>query len=549
MSSIRLTPDQVQRCLHGVGYEIFVQSFFDSNSDGIGDLNGLRQKLDYLSDLGITLIWLMPIHPAKTYHKYDVEDYLTVHPDYGTLDDFRHLITECHQRGILVVLDLVANHTSYDHPWFRQAQLDSTNSYRDYYIWKDSERVIKLGVRAFDTSDINAAGLWHNVGPESEHFDWEEFEKRSKIPIDLNQDDRITSKLSSTHEETSTITTQSSKLSTNTYYAIFDPRMPDLNYDCERVQDEICRIGQTWLELGVDGFRLDAAKYFYKPSHLKSNISWWTKFRHAVSQINPSVYLIGEVWDLSNQIAPYLRSLDSVFNFELADLLISTILNEGNGSSLLNAYIRIMNIYQRETNRQVLDAIFLSNHDQNRVMSVFNNNLSKGKLAAALLLTLPGLPFIYYGEEIGMLGMKPHDKYRREPFLWSTTQTQGQTTWLEPLYTKVSNGCVPLDQQLIDPNSLVNHYKKLIQTRCQSDVLLFGLLKHVATRIRSLCLFEREYNGKSVLIAHNLGHRMQRIPIPDNYYQIIFSTDNDKQNITNRQVNLQGFSTIIIESN
>ncbi|CAF1636651.1 unnamed protein product [Adineta ricciae] len=543
-----LTPEQVQRCLHGVGYEIFVQSFFDSNGDGIGDLNGLRQKLDYLSDLGITLIWLMPIHPAKTYHKYDVEDYLNIHPDYGTLDDFRHLVNECHQRGILVILDLVANHTSYDHPWFRQAQLDPTNAYRDYYIWTDSERVKRLGLRAFDTPDVNAAGLWHQVGPESENFDWEEFEKRSKKPIDLSQDDRITSKLSLTHEDSAASSTQSNRLRTNTYYAIFDPRMPDLNYDCERVQDEICRIGQTWLELGVDGFRLDAAKYFYKPPHLKSNISWWTKFRQALSQMNPSVYLIGEVWDLSSRIAPYLRSLDSVFNFELADLLIACILNEGNGSSLLNAYQRIANIYTRESNRSVIDGIFLSNHDQNRLMSVLNNNLSKAKLAAALLLTLPGLPFVYYGEEIGMLGMKPHDKYRREPFLWSATHTQGQTTWLEPLYTKVSNGCTPLDQQLSDPNSLVNHYKKLIHIRCQSDVLLFGSLKPVSTRIRSLCIYEREYNTKSVFIAHNLGHRIQRVMIPDNYRQIIFSTNNESQIVTNGQVNLQAFSTIIIQT-
>ncbi|CAF1295845.1 unnamed protein product [Adineta steineri] len=549
MSILRLTADQVRRCLHGVGYEIFVQSFFDSNGDGIGDLNGLRQKLDYLSDLGITVIWLMPIHPAKTYHKYDVEDYMNIHSDYGTIEDFRHLINECHQRGILVILDLVANHTSYDHPWFQQAQLNSTNSYRDYYIWKDSERVQQLGLNAFNTPDMNAAGLWHKVGPESEHFDWEEFEKKSKIRIDVDKDDRITTKLALSHdEEQPTNKRKIEKLTTNIYYAIFDPRMPDLNYDCERVQDEICHIGRTWLELGVDGFRLDAAKYFYKPPRLKSNISWWTKFRNEMLRINPSVYLIGEVWNLSIRIAPYLRSLDSVFNFELADILISCILNEGNCSSMLNSYIRIINNYKKERHEEIIDAIFLSNHDQNRIMSVFNNNLSKTKIAAALLLTLPGLPFIYYGEEIGMLGMKPHDKYRREPFLWSANQIQGQTTWLEPLYTTISNGCIPLDQQLKDSNSLANHYKKLIHIRCQSDILLFGLLKPIPTRIRCLCLFEREYNNKSIFIAHNIGYRMQQISIPKIYCQIIYSTNDNNQLITNGQLNLQGFSSIIIDS-
>jgi glycosidase len=527
MSVIRLSTEQVQRCLHGVGYEIFVQSFFDSNEDGIGDLNGLRQKLDYLSDLGITLIWLMPIHPAKTYHKYDVEDYMTIHSDYGTIDDFRQLINECHQRNILVILDFVVNHTSYDHPWFRQAQINSTNSFRDYYIWIDSERVKKLGLIAFDIPEKNIAGLWHKVGPESEHFDWEKFEKKSKINIDINK---------------------SSTTSINTYYAIFDPRMPDLNYDCERVHDEICRIGRTWLELGVDGFRLDAAKYIYKPSHLKSNLSWWTKFRNEMSRINPSVYLIGEVWDLSIRIAPYLRSLDSIFNFELANILISCILNEGNCSLMLNSYIRIINNYIRESNKEnILDAIFLSNHDQNRIMSVFNNNLSKGKMAAALLLTLPGLPFIYYGEEIGMLGMTPHDKYRREPFFWSSTNKCGQTTWLESLYTKLSNGCIPLDEQINNPNSLFNHYKKFIHIRSQFDILRFGLLKPFSTRIRCLCLFERIYNNKSIFIAHNIGSKIQKLTIPENFNQIILSTKNENEIMTNRQINLHGYSSIIIQ--
>jgi glycosidase len=384
--------------------------------------------------------------------------------------------------------------------------------------------VKKLGIKAFETSDKNQAGLWHQVGPESEHFDWEKFEKKIQVKP------------------------ESSK--TNTYYAIFDPRMPDLNYDCERVHDEICRIGRIWLELGVDGFRLDAAKYFYKPSHLKSNLSWWKKFRQEMSRINPSIYLIGEVWDLSIRIAPYLRSLDSLFNFEFAQMIISCILNEGNGSSILNSYTRIINYYSKESDRQdILDAIFLSNHDQDRIMSILNNNLSKAKIAAALLLTLPGLPFIYYGEEIGMLGTTPHDKYRREPFLWSSTNKQGQTTWLEPKYTKISNGCIPLDEQLNDPNSLVNHYKKFIQFRRQSDILLFGLLKPISTRIRSLCLFERVYHNKSLFIAHNIGSRRQQIIIPKDYNEVILSTQNENSIPMNRQWNLEAYSSVIFQSN
>lgn len=326
--------------------------------------------------------------------------------------------------------------------------------------------------------------------------------------------------------------------------------MPDLNYDCQHVQDEICHIGRTWLEIGVDGFRLDAAKYFHKPSHLKSNLIWWSKFRQEMLRINPSVYLIGEVWDLSRYIAPYLQTLDSIFNFEFADMIISCILNEGNCTLLLNSYLRIINFYIKESKKDnIIDAIFLSNHDQNRIMSVFNQNINQAKIAASLLLTLPGLPFIYYGEEIGMLGMKPHDKYRREPFLWSTKNLQGQTTWLEPLYTKISNGCIPLDEQISNPQSIYNHYKNLIHFRCQSDILLFGLLKPISTRIHCLCLFERIYDKKSLFIAHNIGSKLQRINIPENYSQVIFSTQNDNEIliVNNKQFHLQPYSTIILE--
>ena len=528
MSVVRLTVDQVQRGLHGIAYEIFVQSFFDSNGDGIGDLNGLREKLDYLSELGITLIWLMPIHPAKTYHKYDVQDYTGIHADYGTLDDFRCLVNECHQRGILLILDLVANHTSYDHPWFRQAQSDATNPYREYYIWADGERVRTAGVQAFDTHDANPAGMWHRVGPESEHFDWETFTKKPKrARIKSGQAD--------------------------TYYALFDPRMPDLNYDCDRVHEEICRIGRTWLELGVDGFRLDAAKYFYKPSRLASNLAWWKKFREEMSRINPSVYLIGEVWDSSSRIAPYLRSLDSAFNFPLAEMLISCILNERHCSSMLNNYAQILNTYAKESQRVVIDAIFLSNHDQNRVMSMVNNDLTKAKLAAAFLLTLPGLPFIYYGEEIGMQGMKPPDKYLREPFLWSSTHTTGQTTWLDSAFTNVSQVCRPWDEQQTDPDSLLNHYKRLIRLRGQSDQLRLGSFKPIRTNTGCLCLFEREYEHRSVFIAHNVGSREQRITLPESRNQkrveLLFSTRQDTSLLEGDQVRLPGCSSIVVQLN
>ena len=331
-------------------YSVFVRSFADSNGDGIGDLPGLIHKLDYLAELGIDGIWLLPVHPAPSYHKYDVIDYYSIDPEYGTLQDMKKLISEAHKRNIKVILDLVVNHTSELHPWFMRAQQNKRSVYRDFYVWKDA-RYLPPGEES----------QWHRpvAGPRSE-----------------------------------------------AYYGLFWKGMPDLNYDHERVRANVIDIARYWLDMGVDGFRLDAAMHIYPPDRNDDNIRWWQEFRKALDKTHPHHYLVGEVTESCAFIGPYLRKgLHACFNFELAEHIIQAI-NYGRHDCLVS-WLMSVNNYYRDQDPGSRDAMFLSNHDQTRIASRLGGDLQKIKLAASILLTLPGDIYLYYGEELGMFGDKP----------------------------------------------------------------------------------------------------------------------------------------------
>ncbi|MFT7162007.1 MAG: alpha-amylase, partial [Bacteroidia bacterium] len=351
-----------------ITYEIFVQSFADSNGDGIGDIPGMTSKLDYLSDLGIEAIWLMPISESPSYHKYDVVDYKSIHPDYGTLDDFKTFLHEAQVRGIKVVIDFIINHTSDQHNWFLESKKGNNNPYRDFYIW-EKEDVIKDEIAKRELSlDSGNITQWH----------------RSEGNEEL-------------------------------YYGFFTGAMPDLNYDNPKVFKEIVEIGRFWLEdIGVDGLRMDAAKHIFRDHRAKDTHAFWVKFKGAMQAIKPDVYIVGEVWADTKTTTPFAKGLPSLFNFDLAFNIEQTI-NSGvvfsssilehshmvsEDSTFVKTLIQNQQIFKK-TNPEYVDATFLSNHDQNRIASVFENKKNKIKQAAAILLTLPGRPFIYYGEELG----------------------------------------------------------------------------------------------------------------------------------------------------
>lgn len=448
----------------GVAYEIFVQSFADSNGDGIGDFNGVTNNLDYLQELGIRAIWFMPIGPSPSYHKYDVLDYRDVHQDYGTIDDFRRLVEQAHARNIAIVIDLVINHTSREHPWFQASSADSTGPYSDYYVWATPE-------------EIDATGTTKDVSEDSDNRDiWNEVDGRSAR-----------------------------------YYSYFGGHMPDLNFDSGRVREEIIDIGRFWLEeMDVDGFRLDAAKHIFPDDRADDSQAWWLEFKEIMQIVKPGVYLVGEVWSPAEEVAPYLKGLPSLFNFDLAQA-IALAVNEETSHSFIQELDEIRRFY-KSIEPGYRDAIFLGNHDQERIMSRLGGDKDKARLAASILMTLPGSPYIYYGEEIGMLGEKP-DPSIREPFLWGGKKSRQDTDWLKVVYS-TPRTVTPLVEQLTDEDSHVNHYKKLIGLRNNSDALLKGEMLSTNVGNDQIISFVRDFESESLWVVHNLSAEQADVQIP-----------------------------------
>lgn len=437
-----------------VFYEIFVRSFYDSDGDGIGDFQGLIQKLDYLNDgdpstdddLGITGIWLMPMMESPSYHGYDVTDYYATEPDYGTMADFEELLDSCHARGIKVIIDFVMNHSSDQHPWFSQSA-NSQNNYRDWYIWSNNDPGF-LGPWG--------QGVWHNRNGA-----W--------------------------------------------YYGLFWGGMPDLNYSHQPVRDEMFDITRFWLDKGVDGFRLDAIKYLDEDGTVLENtpetFSLLEEFNQVYKTKNPEAFTVGEVWSSTSSILPYVQNdrLDVCFDFDLAYSMINAV-NQGNP-----AFVRShMDVVQQGYAR-LQYATFLTNHDIDRIFSQFGEDDSKMKLAASIYLSLPGIPFIYYGEELGMTGTGIHENIRR-PMQWSGSSNAGFSS-TSPWYGLGSNyQSRNVANLAADQNSLLSHYKKWIHLRNEHEALKKGYLLDVESNVSNQLLsFARVYGSEAVVFHANMG--------------------------------------------
>ena len=440
-----------------VWYEIFVRSFYDSDGDGIGDIQGIISQLDYLNDgdptttddLGITGIWLMPINPSPTYHGYDVTDYRAINPEYGTMEDFRELLAEAEARGIAIIIDLVLNHSADDHPWF-QAALAGDPEFVDWYVFEEEDP----GFR----------------GPENQQV-W--YETPSTAAIDAH------------------------------YYALFWSEMPDLNYTNPDVTAEAYDIARYWLEdVGVAGFRLDAIKYLVEEGRIVENsgetLAWFADFQAYIKSIDPDALLIGEVWSNTPIASVYVPDqVDMVFEFELARGLLRSA-TFGTTSSTLNALESVIENYPPNQY-----ATFLSNHDQDRVMSAVRGDVGDAKAAAVLLLTLPGVPFLYYGEEIGMVGDST-DPLRRTPMQWSDAANSGFTTG-EP-WSDLNDdfATVNVAAQFDDPNSLLSTYRGLIHARNASPAVQHGTYTLVESTERRVIASLRQYQGEIVLVLANI---------------------------------------------
>lgn len=456
-------PDVAGRWWDGrVFYEVFVRSFADSDGDGIGDFRGLTERLDYLNDgdpattddLGVTGIWLMPVFAATSYHGYDVTDYRAIDPEYGTDEDFRAFLDAAAARGIEVILDLVLNHTGIEHPWFAEAR-DPASPRSDWYVWADEFP---------GWAGPGGQPVWHADGDR-----W--------------------------------------------YLGQFWSGMPDLNLRNPAVTDELVDIARYWLEeYGVSGFRLDAIKHLVEDGQALQNtpetIAWLEDFHARVKAVAPEALLVGEVYDVTRQSARYVpAAVDLAFDFEVAGKILLGA-RIGEAGSLATAQRDALAFYEDGAY-----AAFITNHDQARVMTELGS-VAKARVAASVLLTNPGVPFVYYGEEIGMAGGKP-DPRIRTPLPWTAEGpgfgfTSGEP-W-EPFEPGWETANVA--DQLADPDSLLSHYRALVRVRAAHPALRRGsTFLPLRSSAPTVYAFLVQRQGDAVAVVLNLGDRAAPAPM------------------------------------
>lgn len=465
-------------------YEIFVGSFCDSDGDGMGDIQGIISKLDYINDgdpttdtdLGCNGIWLMPICPSASYHKYDVLDYKNIDEDYGTLDDFKQLIEECDKRGIKVIVDLVMNHSSMGNEWFKAA--------RDYLQTLPDDQEPNPAdckyVNYYTFVKGQQAGNYYKAGSSAYYYE-----------------------------------------------GMFSQQMPDLNLDNPDVRAEFEDIAKFWLDLGVGGFRLDAAKEFFSGQPDK-NVEVLTWFNNYVKSINPDAYIVAETW--TSDYDRYLASgIDSAFDFSYRDFdsIIPAIAN-GNLSMYNGAYFTSSLLATQElvsAYETGISAVFIGNHDLDRVANGLGFVPEKIKFAHGLLSIMNGCPFIYYGDEIGM-GGSGADENKRSPMIWSTTDTAGMTDGpaaMNDQYVVMRFDSV--EDQLKDDTSILSYVKKAMKLRNIFPEIARGTIEKVeAVTDDDICAISKTYEGSKIIILANTNKtetKAVEISRADNGYECI----------------------------
>ena len=472
------TPKQTAKALeeiHALGtspddnyrtwYEIFVYSFCDSNGDGIGDLAGVTSKLDYLQELGVGGIWLMPIHPSTSYHKYNVSDYYAIDPAYGTMEDFETFMAECQKRDIHVILDLVVNHSGSENLWFKEA-----------YAYLQG-----LGDKEPNIADCK-------------YLDYYFFRKGSAGGY-------------------------SNVTGTDWYYeARFNYDMPDLNLASEAVREEITSIMKFWLDKGVAGFRLDAAKEFYsgEPEKNKEVLSW---IQQTARSLKPDVYLVAEVWENFSSITDYYRSgFMSIFDFAFGDYggkIIQVLRGAGNAANV-TSYAQALEKADKaylEANSDYIDAPFLSNHDVGRIAGFVGREEGKTKLAGAMNIFMGGSCFIYYGEEIGMVGAG-NDPSKRAPMYWNTARNNGTTNPPPECQLPEEYPFGSLEQQVGDKNSVFNYYRQAIAIRNALPVISHGrTTEEKALNTGFISAQRKTWENESCIILMNISAEATQVDL------------------------------------
>ncbi|MFC1889168.1 alpha-amylase family glycosyl hydrolase [Thermodesulfobacteriota bacterium] len=448
-----------------VFYELFPRSFRDSDGDGIGDLAGIREKLSYLDDLGISAVWLNPIYPTPFFDSgYDVAGYREINPEYGTMEDFDNLLESAHRAGIRVILDLVFNHTSDEHPWFVESRSSLDNPKRDWYQWADPP---------FDYECFNPMNFQFGL------------ERWTLDPVTGQH-----------------------------YFHHFRPQMPDLNFYNPEMREALLDVVRFWLYKGVDGFRLDVGHMYFEGTegceHLPETHDFHRELRTLVD-LFPSRAMVGEISGPPPDVLSYLgngtNELHMVFNFPLVTMIYPSIWT-GDRWCLEIGLDR--SHFSKPPGGQM--ANILGNHDFFRPDGLLFGDSGRIKLAATLLMTLPGTPFVYYGEEVGMAnGTATVVDYRdaaRTPMQWDGSPgggfTEG-TPWI-PLSPNWETHNVAVEEG--DPASILSHYRKLIQLRKQSEALQSDHASFIDPGSRSVLALVRGEGESAIVVLTNLKKSM-----------------------------------------
>jgi len=533
-------------------YQIYPKSFKDSNGDGIGDLNGIRQRLGYLKNLGVTTLWLNPIYVSpQVDNGYDVADYYQIDPSLGSLADFKALVAEAHEYGLKIILDFVMNHTSDQHPWFKEALKGKSNPYYDYYLWQDSSD----GQLPNNWASFFGGSVWEEVAPN--HY----------------------------------------------YFHLFDKKMPDLNWHNPRVREEMVKIAQYWLDLGIDGFRLDAFIHIVKADFRQNVITdklepqlaeeyyailplvqtYLAEFIGKLKAIKPDLFIIGEAASAEVNLGfaytnPKYTLCDTVVTFRYFKEKVA-----GKFTALKRQELDISHLKKELTKWQqglasrTLPTLYWDNHDLPRILSRFEvESKYRERLAKTLACAMylhRGIPCIYYGEELGLpsLVLKDLDAYNEELVIkqalangytkaqieekmplkhkmaartimpWGNGKNQDfseQKPWLE----SKKEAPVNVVAQLKDEDSCLHAYQALLNLKKQE---LFATGADIMLPSQDeLMVYERQQEAKKVLVIANLSDTKQEFKYQLGKYQCLFASGNYE--LATKKIKLEAYSSCVL---
>lgn len=533
---------------NSVVYQIYPRSFKDSNGDGIGDLKGIISKLDYIKFLGVDVLWISPIYKSPNVDNgYDISDYCDIMDEFGTMDDMKLLIKEAKSRDIKIMMDLVVNHTSDEHEWFKESRKSKDNEYRDFYVWRNPVN-----------GDVPSS-LKSNFGGSAWTLD----------------------------------------KSTGQYYLhMHDKKQPDLNWDNQRVREKIYEMMNFWLDLGIEGFRMDVIELIGKDvDNLLivngPNLHTYIQEMNKMTFGDRDIITVGETWAADTNIAklycdPKRKELGMVFQFEVISMDKQPGKRKWDLAPLnFVEFKKIFSKWQTELHSEGWNSLFGNNHDLPRMVSRWGNDkeyrMESAKMLATMLHMQKGTPYIYQGEEIGMTNIRfdSIDDYNdieslnmykerlsqgysleeimesiyakgrdnaRTPMQWSKENNAGFTTGTPWLKVNKNYKYINVEQAINDENSILYYYKKLIKLRRESDVIKYGDYKLILEEHPEIFAYTRSWNDDNILVICNFYGNTINVFLGEEYSekdsQIILSNYKDAK-ILGRDIKLRPYEAIV----